>query len=317
MFEVGHARSFIAVAEEMHFGKAAARLNLTQSPLSRQIQMLEQTLGVSLLERTTRAVRLTPAGRTFLAEAYRVVAAVESAARLTQRAARGESGTIRLSFTAASAYRTLPRIVAHIRANLPEIDLVLEEMVSDEQIQALEENRVDIGILRPSPALVDPRIPIATETIAREQLLLALPRSHPRASGRAPTLRDLDGEALVTWSPRGGRYFIDLLDTLFDGAAVRPLVVQRVNQLHAMLALVGTGIGVAVVPDSAAGIGMADVTLRPITVPDSARPTLLLAWRTDNANPCLPSFRTSVAGLDRQAIGPAAGAALTRRRPAP
>lgn len=294
MFELGHARSFVAVAEELHFGRAAARLNLTQSPLSRQIQMLEQTLGVSLLERSTRTVRLTPAGRTFLAEAYRVIAAAESAARLTQRAARGESGTIRLSFTAASAYRILPRIVSHLRRALPEIDLVLEEMVSDEQIQALEENRVDVGLLRPAPALLDPRTPIATTTIAYEQLLLAIPRSHPLARGEAPTLRDLDGEALVTWSPRGGRYFIDLLDTLFNAAAIRPRVVQRVNQLHAMLALVGAEIGLALVPDSAVSIGMAGVVLRPITAPDTARPCLLMAWRQDNPNPCLSSFRSVI-----------------------
>jgi DNA-binding transcriptional LysR family regulator len=299
MFDLGHARSFIAVAEEMHFGRAAARLNLTQSPLSRQIQMLEQTLGVTLLERTTRAVRLTPAGRTFLAEAYRVIAAAESAARLTRRAARGESGTIRLSFTAASAYRTLPRIVSQVRRALPEIDLVLEEMVSDEQIQALEENRVDVGLLRPGPALLDPRTPIATATIVHEQLLLALPRSHPLAKGKAPTVRDLDGEALVTWSPRGGRYFIDLLETLFTAAGIRPRVVQRVNQLHAMLALVGADIGVALVPDSAVHIGMTDVVLRPIAAPATARPCLLLAWRQDNPNPCLPSFRTNVVTLDQ------------------
>ena len=297
MFDLGHARSFVAVAEEMHFGRAAARLNLTQSPLSRQIQMLEQALGVTLLERTTRAVRLTPAGRTFLAEAYRVVAAVESAARLTRRAARGESGTVRLGFTAASAYRTLPRIVAHIRATLPEIDLVLEEMVSDEQIQALEENRIDIGVLRPGPALLDPRTPIRTQVIARERLLLALPRTHPLAEGRPPTLQDLDGQALVTWSPRGGRYFIDLLDTLLDTAGVRPQVVQRVNQLHAMLALVGAGIGVALVPDSALGIGTSDIVLRSIAVPDTAHASLLLAWRHDNANPCLATFRSAVMSL--------------------
>jgi DNA-binding transcriptional LysR family regulator len=294
MFDLGHARSFVAVAEEMHFGRAAARLNLTQSPLSRQIQMLEQTLGVTLLERTTRAVRLTPAGRTFLAEAYRVIAAAESAARLTQRAARGESGTIRLSFTAASAYRILPRIVSQIRRSLPDVDLVLEEMVSDEQIQALEENRVDVGLLRPTPALLDPRTPIATATIAQEQLLLAVPRSHRLASGDAPTIQDLDGEALVTWSPRGGRYFIDLLENLFTAAGIRPRVVQRVNQLHAMLALVGADIGVALVPDSAVSIGMSNVLLRPLTAPDTARPRLSLAWRRDNPNPCLLSFRAAI-----------------------
>ncbi|MCJ2118380.1 LysR family transcriptional regulator [Methylobacterium sp. J-001] len=292
MFDLGHARSFIAVAEEMHFGRAAAKLNLTQSPLSRQIQMLEQTLGVTLLDRTTRAVRLTPAGRTFLAEAYRVLAAAESAARITRRAARGESGVIRLSFTAASAYRTLPRVVAHVRARLPEVDLVLAEMVSDEQILALEENRTDLAILRPAPILQDPKSSIATAPLVSERLLLAVPRGHRLATGRVPTLQDLDGEAFVTWSPKGGRYFIDLLDTLFETGGVAPRIVQRVNQVHAMLALVGAGLGIALVPASTRGNSMADIRLRPISLPATARPELLLAWRRDNANPCLVSVRT-------------------------
>lgn len=292
MFDLGHARSFVAVAEEMHFGRAAAKLNLTQSPLSRQIQMLEQTLGVTLLERTTRAVRLTPAGRTFLAEAYRVLAAAESAARITQRAARGENGVIRLSFTAASAYRTLPRVVAHVRAVLPEVDLVLEEMVSDEQIRALDENRTDLAILRPASVLQDPKTVIATAPLVSERLLLAVPRGHRLATGRVPILRDLDGEAFVTWSPRGGRYFIDLLNALFEDGSVEPRIVQRVNQLHAMLALVGAGIGVALVPASARGNSLAEIRLRPIDLPATARPELRLAWRRDNSNPCLPSVRT-------------------------
>ena len=302
MFELGHARSFIAVAEEMHFGRAAARLNLTQSPLSRQIQMLEQTLGVTLLERSTRAVRLTPAGRTFLAEAYRVIAAAESAARITRRAARGESGLLRLGFTAASAYRSLPRLVALVRAKLPEIDLVLEEMVSDEQIHALDGNRIDLALLRPAARLFDADTLIETASLTRERLLLAAPRGHALAAGRAPTLQDLDGEAFVTWSPRGGRYFIDLLDGLFEAGGVRPRIVQRVNQVHAMLALVGAGLGIALVPEGARGIRMAEVSLRPIALPATARPELLLAWRRDSANPCLPAVRAVVLdGADRGA----------------
>ena len=294
MFDLGHARSFVAVAEEMHFGRAATRLNLTQSPLSRQIQMLEQTLGVQLLERTTRAVRLTPAGRTFLAEAYRVIAAAESAARITRRAARGESGLLRLGFTAASAYRSLPRLVAQVRAKLPEIDLVLEEMVSDEQIHALDANRIDLALVRPSQRLFDDGTLIASASLTRERLLLAVPRAHRLAAGRAPTLQDLDEEPFVTWSPRGGRYFIDLLEALFEAGGVRPRIVQRVNQVHAMLALVGAGLGIALVPEGARGIRMAEVALRAIPLPPSARPELLLAWRRDNPNPCLPSVRTVV-----------------------
>ncbi len=289
MFDLGHARSFVAVAEELHFGRAAARLNLTQSPLSRQIQMLEQTLGVTLLERTTRAVRLTPAGRTFVAEAYRVIAAAENAERVTRRAARGESGMIRLGFTAASAYRILPRLVTHLRDRLPEIDLALEEMVSGEQIQALEGNRIDLALLRPSPALSESAIEAVPLT--RERLILAVPQGHRLALGRAPTLADLDGEPFVTWSPRGGRYFIDLLAALFEGGEVQPRVVQRVNQVHAMLALVGAGLGVALVPDGARSIRVANVTLRAIRLPASAQPELHLASRRGDANPCLPTVR--------------------------
>lgn len=294
MFDLGHARSFVAVAEELHFGRAAARLNLTQSPLSRQIQMLEQTLGVTLLERSTRAVRLTPAGRTFLAEAYRVFAAAENAERVTRRTARGESGMIRLGFTAASAYRLLPRLVTHLRERLPEIDLALEEMVSGEQIQALEGNRIDLALLRPSPALADAAIIAAP--LARERLVLAVPQGHRLAAGRAPVLRDLDGEAFVTWSPRGGRYFIDLLDTLFEASGVHPRVVQRVNQVHAMLALVGTGLGVALVPEGVRSVRITNVVLRPIRLPASARPELLLASRRDNPNPCLVTVREAIEG---------------------
>ncbi|MEH3118143.1 MAG: LysR family transcriptional regulator [Methylorubrum populi] len=292
MFDLGHARSFVAVAEELHFGRAAARLNLTQSPLSRQVQMLERALGVDLLERSTRAVRLTPAGRTFLAEAHRVLAAVDSAEQVTRRTARGESGLVRLGFTAASAYRTLPRLVAHLRARLPGIDLMLEEMVSGEQILALEGNRIDLALLRPSPALAEGAI--AAVPLARERLVLAVPRNHALAAGRAPTVRDLHGEPFVTWSPRGGRYFIDLLDALFEASGVRPRVVQRVNQVHAMLALVGAGLGVALVPEGVRGVRVADVALRSIRLPATARPELLLASRKDDPNPCLDAVRSAV-----------------------
>src|SRR5271165_1045008 len=152
MFDLTHARGFVAVAEELHFGRAAARLNLTQSPLSRQVQALEHALGVELLERTSRSVRLTAAGRKFLAEAYRVLDAADSAERLTRRVAAGEAGLVRLGFTAATAYVILPRIVSRIRAARPDVDLVLEEMVTAEQVEALTARRIDLGLLRPPTA---------------------------------------------------------------------------------------------------------------------------------------------------------------------
>jgi DNA-binding transcriptional LysR family regulator len=289
MLDLTHVRSFIAVAEEMHFGRAAARLNLSQSPLSRQVQMLEHSLGVSLLERTTRAVRLTPAGRMFLKEAYRVIEAVESAQALTRRAASGDAGLVRLGFTAASAYQTLPRLVASVRASMPDIDLVLEEMVTAEQIEALTARRLDLGLLRPSVHGDASRIAIVP--LLRERFLLAVPLDHALAAGRRPVLRDLDEQPFVTWAPGGGSYFLNLLATVFREGGVKPRTVQQVNQTHTMLALVGAGLGLALVPEAARSIRMSGVVLRPIKLPNSARAELALAWREDNDNPAVPRLR--------------------------
>lgn len=291
MLDLTHVRSFIAVAEEMHFGRAAARLNLSQSPLSRQIQLLEQRMEVDLLERTTRAVRLTAAGQTFLREAYRVVAAAESAERLTRQVALGEAGQVHLGFTAASAYHVLPRLVAGIRASLPGIELVLKEMVTAEQLEALATRRLDLGLMRPFTFGPGDDAPIATVSLSRERLLLAVPRTHPLASGRRLELQDLDGQPFVTWAVGGGGYFVDLLATLLREGGVRPQVVQRVNQTHTMLALVGAGLGLALVPEAARGIRISGVTLRPITLPDTARAELLLGWRVGSENAALSAIR--------------------------
>jgi DNA-binding transcriptional LysR family regulator len=293
MLDLTHVRSFIAVAEEMHFGRAAARLNLSQSPLSRQVQMLEQSLGVSLLGRTTRAVRLTPAGRTFLKEAYRVIEAVESAEALTRRVASGEAGLVRLGFTAASAYQTLPRLVASVRAAMPCVDLVLEEMVTAEQIEALAMRRLDLGLLRPS-VFRESYSQITTVPLLHERLLLAIPQDHVLSTGRRPVLEDLDDQPFVTWAPGGGSYFLDLLARLFHDGGVRPRTVQQVNQTHTMLALVGAGLGLALVPEAARSIRMSSVVLRPIKLPKTAQAALVLAWREDNDNPALPRLRAIV-----------------------
>ena len=301
MFELNHLRSFIAVAEEMHFGRAAGRLNLTQSPLSRQVQLLEQSLGVTLLERTTRAVRLTSAGRTFLAEAHRVLETAERAEQLTRRVAKGEAGVVTLGFTSSSSYLTLPHVVSLIRTALPGLDLILEEMVTLSQIEALAARRIDLGLLRPPRMALDDGLRIVMAPLLREQLLLAAPQGHALATGRQPSLRDLDQQPFITWAPGGGSYFVDLLSNLFRDNGIVPHTVQRVNQTHTMLALVGAGMGLALVPDAARSIHMAGVVLRPIKLPDAASTELLLAWRDDNDNPALPALRALV--LDAFAAG--------------
>src|SRR5207245_8024630 len=149
MFELQQLRCFVIVAEELHFGRAAARLHMTQPPLSRQIQMLEHHLSTQLLERSSRSVRVTRAGRVFLAEARAIIRLAENAALSARRVAQGDAGTVTIGFTAVSGYRFLPGLIATCRKRIPDVDLALKEMVTMEQIDALGSGRLDVALLRP------------------------------------------------------------------------------------------------------------------------------------------------------------------------
>jgi DNA-binding transcriptional LysR family regulator len=149
MFDLSQLRCFVTVAEELHFGRAAARLNMTQPPLSRQIQVLEHIIEATLLDRTSRSVRLTPAGKSFLPEAKRILKLADSASQVARRIAMGKTGSIKIGFTAAAAYSFLPELIAACRTRLPEVDLSLKEMVSGDQLEALATGQIDAGLLRP------------------------------------------------------------------------------------------------------------------------------------------------------------------------
>lgn len=144
-------RCFIAVAEELHFGRAAKRLFITQPPLSRQIQLLEHSLGVQLLERTNRSVQLTRAGQHFLTDAQRILAFADQARQLTQQIAKGEQGKLSIGFTAVCGYKMIPELLKSVEQYLPHIELVLQELVSSAQMDALLANMIDVGFVRYKP----------------------------------------------------------------------------------------------------------------------------------------------------------------------
>lgn len=287
MFELSQLRCFVAAAEELHFGRAAQRLNMTQSPLSRQIQLLERILGITLLERTSRQVSLTPAGRVFLIEARRIVRLAESAALSARRVAKGDTGKVAIGFTAVSGYSLVPRIVAQARARLPNIDLELREMVSGDQVDALLTGLIDIGFVRPP---VD-RHEFDTLCVAREPLVVALPPGDPGLGKAEFALADFDDEPLIMYSREGAGYFHNMLLRLFDDAGVSPLYVQHVTQIHSMLGLVQAGLAAAVVPQSASGLHLIDVQFRTLQTEPEAPVELHMAWRRDNANPALEPMR--------------------------
>lgn len=287
MFELSQLRCFAAVAEELHFGRAALRLHMTQPPLSRQVQLLEQRLGVTLLERTSRSVRLTSAGRSFLADARQILRLAESATLAVRRAARGESGSVTIGFTAASGYGVMPGMIARCRARVPDVEINLKEMVTMEQVEALAAGGLDLALLRPHTSLEE----FDSVRLIREPLVVALPSPHPLAHARRdPGISDLEGTPFVMYSPIEARYFHDLVAGAFTAAGVKPEYTQYTSQIHSMIALVAAGIGAALVPEAATSLHFEGVIFRPLRRARSMRPVeLFVAWKSDNDNPARES----------------------------
>ena len=287
MFELSQLRCFVAAAEELHFGRAATRLNMTQPPLSRQIQLLERILGVTLLERTSRVVRLTPAGRVFLLEARRIIRLAESATLATRRVAHGDAGRIAIGFTAASGYSFIPQVVALAGAQLPNIDLELREMVTGDQVEALLTGLIDIGFVRPPLE----RQEFDTRRVVSDRLVAALPAGDPRLAEGALRLEHFDAVPLIMYSREGAGYFHAMLAGLFQEAGVAPIFLQHVTQIHSMLGLVQGGLGAAIVPEAATVLQFSGVEFRPlVTIPEQPV-ELHMVWRRDNTNPALPPIR--------------------------
>jgi DNA-binding transcriptional LysR family regulator len=287
MFELSQLRCFVAAAEELHFGRAAQRLNMTQSPLSRQIQLLERILDVTLLERTSRNVALTPAGRVFLIEARRIVRLAESAQLSARRVAKGDAGKVAIGFTAVSGYSLIPGLVATARAALPNIELELREMVTSDQVDALLTGLIDIGFVRPPVT----RAEFDSALMTTEPLVVALPPGDDRQAKSVLTPLDLDGRPLVMYSRQGAGYFHDMLVRLFEDAGAAPHFVQHVTQIHSMLGLVRAGLAAAAVPQSGMGLHPDDVQFRQLATTPERPVELYAAWRRDNTNPALEPMR--------------------------
>jgi DNA-binding transcriptional LysR family regulator len=284
MFELSQLRCFVAVAEELHFGRAAARLNMTQPPLSRQIQILERVLDVVLLERSNRTVKLTPAGQSVLAEARRLLKLAESAALLAKRVANGKAGSINIGFTATSAYSYVPQLVAACRRELPDVEVALKEMVSGDQLKRLDSGEIDIGLLRPPI----PRGSLSAFRVTAEPLIAAVPSGHALARAETVALEELASEPFIMYAPYEARYFHDLLVELFSRAGLVPNYVQHLAQIHSILAMVHSGVGVALVPEAAVNLHFSGVALRQVDLPRQRPAELFFVSREDNDNPLVP-----------------------------
>ena len=273
-------KGFVAVAEEQHFGRAAERLSMTQPPLTRQIQGLERSLDVSLFDRTGRGVRLTAAGAVFLEHCRRVLALLEIAPEAARRAADGQTGTLRIAFTAIGAYAVLADFLTMVGKRTPAVTSELTELVSPDQFEALANLEIDIGLVRPP-------IPERFESLLvhSEDLVLAVPAEHALAAGDGPvSLVDVTDD-YIGYSPEGSRYLHDICAAMIG--MNRYAVSQLASQVPTMLALVRAGLGCALIPRSIMAMGVQGVRYRELDAADAHSVTLHACWSPDNPNPAL------------------------------
>jgi DNA-binding transcriptional LysR family regulator len=290
VLEISQLRCFVAVGEELHFGRAALRLHMTQPPLSRQIRLLEHQVGTMLFERTNRVVRFTAAGKAFFPEAARILRLAEEAAAIARRVAKGERGSIAIGFTASFGYGLLPEMVRRLHARVPNISLTLKEMVTNAQLEALDAGQLDVGLLRPHA----PHGGLETVLLGREALMLALPEREAKHWPKQPTLSSLDGKSLIGYAPYEASYFHDLVQRSLERQHVRPRIVDYVPQIHTMLALVGSGVGVALTPETASRLHFEGVVLRRVQMQPARPVEMVYSYRKDNDNPILRVFRREV-----------------------
>ncbi len=297
--ELRQWRQFLAVAEELHFGRAASRLHMTQPPLTQAIAGLEAALGVRLFDRTKRSVQLTPAGTALLAPVRDVLGRAQVLPAHARAAAAGEAGWLRLAFVSTVGFALLPQWVRAFRQLFPGVRLELIEATGDVQLQALERGDIDAGFMLHSPGFAPPGL--ARLLIAPEPLVLALPEQHPLAAKSPLALQDVLAEPLVIFPRRIVPSLYDAIFGLYHAAGFSPQVAQEAIQMQTIVNLVSAGLGVAWVPDSVRQFQRSGVSYRGVKVPNGlVLPgcETSLVWTTQQQPP--PALDRFVAFLREQ-----------------
>ncbi|MCU0567623.1 MAG: LysR family transcriptional regulator [Oculatellaceae cyanobacterium Prado106] len=283
--EIRHLRYFLAVAEELHFGRAATRLHIAQPSLTQQIQNLEAELGVPLLVRTKRRVELTEAGRLFQTEARLVMEHWTRAIQVVQQAGHGELGQLSLAYAGATMYRVLPRILQKFYAQYPRVNLTVNETSTEQQLALFDQNLIQVGLLHPPIRRED----IVYQTFFREPMILALSESHPLATEEKIDLKQLADESFILFQRSQGPWLHDQITSLCQQAGFTPRVVQETCPPNAVLGLVAAKIGVAFVAESLQLAARSGIVFRPIAAPPILLETAV-AWSKTTDSPVLHRF---------------------------
>ncbi|AIC30417.1 LysR family transcriptional regulator protein (plasmid) [Rhizobium etli bv. mimosae str. IE4771] len=285
---------FVAVAEELHFHRAAGRLHLTQPSLSQRIRALEDEIGAELFIRDRRGVALTPAGKAFLDPARRAIENARTAREQALRAFRGEVGTLKLGFTVIAFYGILPQAVQAFRRRYPDVEVELNEMNSPSLESALMTGAIDLAVLH--PPLANPNL--AIHDLPAEPLVLALPADHPLADLEEIHLADLAGQPLLIAPRRIGPSIYDRIIALFHEQGVTPRIVQEVTPMTTLVGLVSAGAGMGLVTAGISRLPRPGVAFRP-TTPEPPSLPIAASWLKPDLSATGKRFLEIVVALDR------------------
>lgn len=290
-------RSFLTLMEDLHFGRAAARLGIAQPHLSRRIQELERSMSTELFRRSQRQVEPTAAGRAFAERAGAILAALDNAALEAREVAAGKAGRLRIGFIHSSTYGVLPATLKRFLAMRPDIAIELREMTILAQIAALRAGDIDLGILRPIVGVDD----LAHATILHEPFRLAVPQDHRLARRRRLRLADAASERFILFPRDASPLFHARITAAFNRIGVIPLVAQEATQIHTVLGLVSAGLGVALVPNSSRQLKWPAIRL--LDIDQAPEPVeICVGWRRDRSPPAREAFVEAALGA-AEALG--------------
>lgn len=285
--ELRHLKYFVTVADELHFGRAAERLGISQPPLSQQIHALETRLGAKLFERKGRGVALSAAGSALLLRARTILTQAERAAESVARSQRGELGELHLGLVSSGPFTiVVPRVLARFRERLPNVRLLIHELATSQQIDALEQGLIDVGVIRPD-ALPDR---IKALELFKDSLTVVMHASNPLAVGAGPVdIRELAGEDFIFYQRHLGTRLYDEVVALCTRAHFSPRILYEVRELPTIIGLISGGFGVAVLPGSIQRMKVENVVYRPLANTEAATAVWAI-YRDDADDPMVQAF---------------------------
>ncbi len=296
--ELRHLRYFVAVAGELSFSRAAERLHIAQPPLSRQIRSLEDELGAVLLDRGSRPLRLTPAGRFFQLQAQQMLDRMAEVQAATQRIAAGQRTWFGLGFVPSTLYGALPEVIRQFRLAQPTVELGLFEMTTVEQFEALKSGRIDVGFGRLNLEDAD----VISELVRNEPVVAALPVNHRLCRHKSLSLAKLASEPLLLYPAKPRPSYADQVLEMFHSRGLKPAIALETNEVQTAIGLVVAGLGYALVPQSVQALDRAGVIYRPLSDEGLTTPVLMNRRRRDDSE-LTTHLRAIVRGLPTTLAG--------------